>query len=79
MAGLGHRSGGGRTVKTTDGRRLRKVFDAEGRPVEIARPKRAAPSWLSERNAVVHAVAAQRNISVPEASRAVRLEGLWTR
>ena len=38
---------------------------------------RPAPKGLEARNALVARIAAERSISVPEASHVVKIEGLW--
>ena len=38
---------------------------------------RPAPKGLEERNALVARIAAERSLSIPEASHVVKIEGLW--
>ena len=49
-----------------------------GKP-KMRRAKRpgSAPTWLKERNAVVKRISVERGVSIPEASKIVKAEGLW--
>jgi len=83
MSGLGY-DGAGRMVKVraADGRemRVKKLFDARGKPVELVRAKRQAPEWLKQRNELVKAVMVRENFgSLAQASAYVKAQGLWQR
>jgi len=71
--------GSGKMIRLADGRKVKKLFDAQGRPVEIHKATRSAPAFLRQRNQLVRELMAREGLSIGAASAAVKARGLWQR
>jgi len=80
MSGLGAAAeGAGKMVKLADGRKVKRLYDRDGKPVEIARRTRKAPAHLAARNAAVRELMRTEGLSLPQASAEVKARGLFKR
>jgi len=71
--------GAGKMYRLADGRRVKKLFDRDGKPVELHRPKRVASEAIVQRNQLVRQLMQSEGLSLADASKSVKERGLWPR